>query len=74
MQAVLLCSGGGGEGSLYTRELSAERLTEGLFCYGVDSIPVRHIGIYRYLFLLALKNPIINKMTLTNKNNINMMN
>ena len=27
-----------------------------------------------YLFLLILKNPIINKMALTNKNTINMMN
>ena len=45
-----------------------------MFCYGVDSMPVRYIGFYRHLFLLALKNPIINKMTLTNKNNINMMN
>lgn len=34
----------------------------------------QHIGIYCYLFLLTLKNPIINKMALTNKNSINMMN
>ncbi len=35
----------GDEGSLYTRELSAGRLTEGLFCHRVVSIPIRHIGI-----------------------------
>ena len=26
-------------------KLTADRLTEGLFCYGVDRIAIRHIGI-----------------------------
>ena len=50
------------------------RLPEGLFYSRADSpISIRHIGIYRLLLRITLKNPITKKTALTSKNDKNTM-
>ena len=74
VQAFLLYNRDGVGVSLYKGRRHPNRLTETLFYNSVDSpISIRHIGIYRLLLRITLKNPITKKTALTSKNDKNTM-
>ena len=74
VQAFLLYSRDGVGASLYKGRCHPNRLTETLFYNSVDRpISIRHIGIYRLLLRITLKNPITKKTALTSKNDKNTM-